>query len=399
MESDSTHRLFIDLSSFNPEYLGGVSRFAISLTDKLVQVNSIFNISIIPNQNNFNYLSSRYGKGFILTTYPKQLSGILSFIEKLNYNFFNSVRLFSAIQKNRYRKVLKTVAACEGVLYCPTTYLNFKSDKLLNVVSLHDIQEKKYPENFSKDQRIYRDIRVKYTLKNVSRVQVSSRFMANELEAAYNAKSSLLSEISEGVNLQLFRSSRVRMKLVGTPPKQFTIYVTGRFLAHKNHIEFFEAIDNFRAIPDLVVVVADIPENLPSEIRKILSRNPGLVMKLTGNLTDQELVDLYSEANLVLVPSLYESSSLPILEAIACGTSVLASSIPPHLEMASNLPVLIYESGNRLSLQQSLVDIMDGLFPLNQTDGNSDLTKYDWENITKVYLEMFKSLIQESGHS
>jgi hypothetical protein len=40
---------------------------------------------------------------------------------------------------------------------------------------------------------------------------------------------------------------------------------------------------------------------------------------------------------------------------------------------------------------------MDGLFPLNQTDVNSDLTKYDWENITKVYLEMFKSLIQESG--
>jgi glycosyltransferase involved in cell wall biosynthesis len=397
MESDSKHRLFIDLSSFNPEYLGGVSRFAISLTDKMMLVNSIFDISIIPNQDNFNYLSSRYGKGFILTAYPKQLTGIFSFIERLNFNLFNSVRLFSAIQKIRYRKILKTVAGCEGVLYCPTTYLNFKSDKLLNVVSLHDIQEKKYPENFSKDQRIYRDIRVKYTLRNVSRVQVSSRFMANELVAAYNAKGSLLVEISEGVNLQLFRSSRGGMKLAGELPKLFTIYLTGRFLAHKNHIEFFEAIDNFRAIPDLVVVIADTPENLPSEIRNILSRNPELVVNLTGNLTDRELVDLYSEANLVLVPSLYESSSLPILEAIACGTSVLASSIPPHLEMASNLPVLIYESGNRLSLQQSLVSIKDGLSPLNQADVNSVLTKYDWENIAKVYIETFKSVIQESG--
>ena len=360
-------------------------------------VNSIFDISIIPNQDNFNYLSSRYGKGFILTAYPKQLTGIFSFIERLNFNLFNSVRLFSAIQKIRYRKILKTVAGCEGVLYCPTTYLNFKSDKLLNVVSLHDIQEKKYPENFSKDQRIYRDIRVKYTLRNVSRVQVSSRFMANELVAAYNAKGSLLVEISEGVNLQLFRSSRGGMKLAGELPKLFTIYLTGRFLAHKNHIEFFEAIDNFRAIPDLVVVIADTPENLPSEIRNILSRNPELVVNLTGNLTDRELVDLYSEANLVLVPSLYESSSLPILEAIACGTSVLASSIPPHLEMASNLPVLIYESGNRLSLQQSLVSIKDGLSPLNQADVNSVLTKYDWENIAKVYIETFKSVIQESG--
>lgn len=397
MQSKGRYNLFIDLSSFNPEYLGGVSRFAISLTDKLVQMDSIFEISIIPNQINLKYLCNRYGEDNILSVYPIQVNKFFSLLEKLNFNFFRSVILFSIIQKSRYRMVLNTLSSFEGVLYCPTTYLNFKSNKLLNLVSLHDIQEKRYPGNFSKDQRIYRNIRVKYTLKNVIKVQVSSRFMAKELQEIYNVKSNVLAEIAEGVNLNLFKKSTVRLNQVEEIPKRFVIYLTGRLLPHKNHIELFKAIDNFHTNRDLEVVIADIPENLTSDIQKILSRNNNLVFNLTGNLTDQELIDLYSRANLVLVPSLYESSSLPILEALACGAPVLASSIPPHIEMASNLPILIYESGDKHSLQESLAILIDGLLPVNQEDSNSQLKKYEWENIAKVYLETFKSVIEESN--
>jgi glycosyltransferase involved in cell wall biosynthesis len=397
MESENKYNLFIDLSSYCPAYLGGVSRFAISLTDKLVQTNTIFEIKIISNQANLIYLSNRYGKDIILNAYPVKLNKAFSLLEKLNFNFFKSVHLFTVIQKIRYQRVLNRLSGFEGVLYCPTTYLNFKSNKLLNVVSLHDIQEKKYPQNFSRDQRIYRDIRVKYTLKNVKRVQVSSRFMAKELQEAYNAKSSLLVEISEGVNLDLFKDSKVRLNQNEVLSERFRIYLTGKLLVHKNHIEFFKSIDNFATSRDLEVVIADLPKNLNGEIMEILSRNKNLVLNLVGNLTDRELVDLYCGVNLVLVSSLYESSSLPILEALACGAPVLASSIPPHIEMASTLPILIYESGNKASLQKSLVNLIDGTFSTNQEVPDSNLKQYDWENIAKMYSKEFKLVIQECG--
>jgi hypothetical protein len=100
---------------------------------------------------------------------------------------------------------LRTLTNYEGILYCPTTYLNFKPEKLVKVVSLHDVQEKRYPQNFSRDQRIYRDIRVKYTLNNSHKIQVSSHFMAVEVMATYGTQGDLFIEIPEGVDLQLFK--------------------------------------------------------------------------------------------------------------------------------------------------------------------------------------------------
>jgi glycosyltransferase involved in cell wall biosynthesis len=142
-----------------------------------------------------------------------------------------------------------------------------------------------------------------------------------------------------------------------------------------------------------MAMITDKPQNLPEEIREILSRNPNLELRLIGNLTDQDLVQIYSSSDLVIVTSLYESSSLPILEAVACETSVLASSIPPHLEMASDLPVAIYECGNMASLQESLEFLMKQIKVVGQADMASSIQKYEWKNIAGIYMKTFESLI------
>jgi glycosyltransferase involved in cell wall biosynthesis len=52
---------------------------------------------------------------------------------------------------------------------------------------------------------------------------------------------------------------------------------------------------------------------------------------VTGHITDNELISLYSRCKVFVFPSLYEGFGLPILEAMACGAPVIAannSSIP-----------------------------------------------------------------------
>jgi len=55
-----------------------------------------------------------------------------------------------------------------------------------------------------------------------------------------------------------------------------------------------------------------------------IAEEPGL--QLVGEVPDQKLAALYSGALALVCPSLYEGFGLPVLEAMQCGTAVIASS-------------------------------------------------------------------------
>ena len=49
-------------------------------------------------------------------------------------------------------------------------------------------------------------------------------------------------------------------------------------------------------------------------------------MRFVNGVSEAELVRLHSEAELVVVPSLYEGFSLPAIQAMACGLPVVATT-------------------------------------------------------------------------
>jgi alpha-1,3-rhamnosyl/mannosyltransferase len=55
-----------------------------------------------------------------------------------------------------------------------------------------------------------------------------------------------------------------------------------------------------------------------------IAKEPGL--RLMGEVPDGKLAELYSGALALVCPSLYEGFGLPVLEAMQCGTGVIASS-------------------------------------------------------------------------
>ena len=71
-----------------------------------------------------------------------------------------------------------------------------------------------------------------------------------------------------------------------------------------------------------------------------LARDAGRV-RLTGFVTDDELVRLYSSAAVFVYPSLYEGFGLPVLEAMACGTPVVTSRTTSMPEAAGDAALLV----------------------------------------------------------
>jgi alpha-1,3-rhamnosyl/mannosyltransferase len=73
-----------------------------------------------------------------------------------------------------------------------------------------------------------------------------------------------------------------------------------------------------------------------------LPRAPETIrMRSMGWVDDSVLADLYARAAVLVYPSEYEGFGLPILEAMTCGTPVIASDIPSHRESGADAAVYV----------------------------------------------------------
>jgi glycosyltransferase involved in cell wall biosynthesis len=64
-------------------------------------------------------------------------------------------------------------------------------------------------------------------------------------------------------------------------------------------------------------------------------------VQVTGHVGDDELCALYKAANVVWFPSRYEGFGLPVLEAMASGTPVIASDSTALPEVAGGAALLL----------------------------------------------------------
>jgi alpha-1,3-rhamnosyl/mannosyltransferase len=64
-------------------------------------------------------------------------------------------------------------------------------------------------------------------------------------------------------------------------------------------------------------------------------------VKFPGVVSDQELIELYQQAALLVFPSRYEGFGLPVLEAMACGCPVVCSNAASLPEVAGDAALLV----------------------------------------------------------
>jgi glycosyltransferase involved in cell wall biosynthesis len=139
--------------------------------------------------------------------------------------------------------------------------------------------------------------------------------------------------IPNGVEVDFF-SPGLKKKGIG---KIHFIYV-GRFQPEKNLFFIIEQLSAFKQRTSLPFHLHMVGEGPQLKALKETTRAGGLSGNVTwhGWVGKSSLKKLYQESDCLLMPSLYEGMSNAILEAMACGLSVIASRVGGNIDLVEN---------------------------------------------------------------
>jgi glycogen synthase len=133
--------------------------------------------------------------------------------------------------------------------------------------------------------------------------------------------------IHNGVDADAFRRTEAREVLARHQVREPYVLFVGRISEQKGIFQLLEAA---RALPDEVslVLCASSPDTseLAARLQAAVAGRPR-VQWINAMLPVSEVVQLYSHAAVFACPSIYEPFGLINLEAMACGTPVVASRV------------------------------------------------------------------------
>jgi glycosyltransferase involved in cell wall biosynthesis len=165
---------------------------------------------------------------------------------------------------------------------------------------------------------------------------------------------------------------------------------------HKNVAMLVRLIRELqKEYPGLQLVLAGSRDPRYRELNTELERTPAGLVILTGYISQIELSALYRGSAVFLFPSLAEGFGLPPLEAMACGTPVVASSCSSIPEILGEAAIMVdpgdleeWSKAIRLVLSSSAED----LEKIRQK-GIARAAEFSWQNAAKQVVKIYKDTV------
>ncbi|MDQ6824097.1 MAG: glycosyltransferase family 4 protein [Candidatus Eremiobacteraeota bacterium] len=123
---------------------------------------------------------------------------------------------------------------------------------------------------------------------------------------------------------------------------------------------------------------------------------PGIRVRKMGHVSDKELAQLYAGAAMLVYPSRYEGFGLPVLEAMAAGTPVIASDIPSLREAAGDAAEFV-PPGDAVALAAAIARLLsdDDLASRLRDRGTRRAAEFTWAEAAKQTLQTIQRAAEE----
>jgi glycosyltransferase involved in cell wall biosynthesis len=200
--------------------------------------------------------------------------------------------------------------------------------------TLHDLQEKYYPSHFGALTRLWRELSNRALLRRAGRVICESHFVKHDIVRFYGRDPATIDVVPAppvGLLQGAAPSSpediaEVRARF-GLPPV-YALY-PAQFWPHKNHLRLVSAFAKLvRSHPEChLVLTGKKRDEFDRVFRHVSELDLQSHVHHIGYVEQADLAKLYRGATLVVIPTLFESISIPVFEAFCAGTPICASRV------------------------------------------------------------------------
>jgi glycosyltransferase involved in cell wall biosynthesis len=265
------------------------------------------------------------------------------------------------------------------------------------VVTIHDVSYERHPEWYPYRRDWLRRAFYRRSARAAAHVVTDSEFSRGEIAAAYDVPLDRITVAPLGASTGFGEAAQTTLPEGTVVP--YLLHV-GDLHERRNLMVVAQALIDARRrldMPSLSLVLAGIDRGIGDRLISFATDRgaPDAVVRL-GTVSEPVLRALYHHAVALVYPSRYEGFGLPLVEAMASGTPVLASR-------AASIPEVVGESGVLLDPDNSgpwadaIVDVMSDakLRARLRSSGLARAAMFTWERTARITLAVYERVAND----
>lgn len=265
-----------------------------------------------------------------------------------------------------------------------------------SLVTVHDLNFHHHPEWYGRAFRGWLEHTMIPGLRRASHVVCISQYVAGDVQRTLGLEASRISTIPNGLK-RLADEHALHDVERADPP---VILAVNPWQPHKNLERLLRAVRRLRA-EGLVCAVA-----IAGRAHENFRGQPGLEGELAhehvhvlGYLSDADLARAYVRASVLAMPSLEEGFGLPVIEAMAHGTSVVTSTVTSLPEVGGDAAILVDpydEAAIAAGLREALTE-PEHARRAREARGRRHAARFDWNEVARAYVATYRSTLDRIG--
>jgi glycosyltransferase involved in cell wall biosynthesis len=266
------------------------------------------------------------------------------------------------------------------------------------VLTIHDVSYERHPEWYPYRRDWLRRSFYRRSARAAAHIITDSAFSADEIAAAYSIARNKITVAPLGVSHDFApHPLDLACELPSEVTTPFVLHV-GDLHERRNLVMLVDAVlaarRHFGALPALSLVLAGVDRGVAEGLCELAAEADAAEAVVPLGVVDEPLLHaLYRCASALVYPSLYEGFGLPVLEAMASGTPVIASRAASIPEVLGDAGILL-DPSDVAAWTDAMVRVVNDeqLRSRMVHDGRSRAATFTWERTARATLAVYRQV-------
>lgn len=264
------------------------------------------------------------------------------------------------------------------------------------VITVLDVSYKRFPELFKKRDLLQLNLWGGYSVRHASKIITISNSSKDDIIKEYGVPEAKVEVVYPGIKQearimnQESRKTNIEEKYGIKNP--YILFV-GTLQPRKNIVRLVEAFSRLKEENLKLVVIGRRGWKFEEILEAPKKFGVEGSVCFLENVGDEDLPEFYKNAELFVLPSLYEGFGLPILEAMKCGCPVATSNVS-SLPEAGGDAAIYFDPENVEEIASTIEKVLSNKKLRDDMirKGHEQVRKFSWEKSAREVLEVLESV-------